>query len=186
MPKYIICPRCDLNYILENEQYCDVCKADLKLGPKLMFSVQEDDDENKALCPICKTHYIESEEYNACEYCRSNGLRDTESEPDVIDDENDESWRQYLDDDEKAEISNRGDEEESLLLSQIEEEESLKDEMFDDEEEYEEEYVSEKDDEDFNYDVNEADFEDYDDEDEEDEEGDDDDDDEDETPRKRK
>ena len=29
MPNYILCPRCELNYILDNEEYCDVCKNNL-------------------------------------------------------------------------------------------------------------------------------------------------------------
>ena len=40
---YIKCPRCDLNYILEEEQYCNVCKADLKMGPKLLFANDDED-----------------------------------------------------------------------------------------------------------------------------------------------
>ena len=171
MLNYILCPRCELNYILENEEYCDVCKADLKLGPKLMFTVQ-DDEEEKVLCPICKTRYIESEEYTACEYCRNSALRKNDHEPDVLDDADDESWRQYLDDDEKAEMSNHGDEEESLLLSQIEEEEAFKDEMFNDGDDEDDDYEElSKDDDDFDYVVNTEDFDEYDDE--EDEEDDD-------------
>ena len=166
MPNYILCPRCELNYILDNEEYCDVCKADLKLGPKLMFIAQDDDFE-KILCPICKTRYIESEEYTACEYCRNDALRKNDHEPDVLDDADDESWRQYLDDDEKAEIANRGDEEESILLSQIEKEEAFKDEMFNEEEEEDDFVYSSKDDDDFNYDVSEEDFEDFEEEEEE-------------------
>ena len=27
MPKYKLCPRCELNYITEDEDLCDVCKA---------------------------------------------------------------------------------------------------------------------------------------------------------------
>ena len=39
MPKYVKCPRCDLNYMLEGEEYCDVCKAELKKAPPLVFAV---------------------------------------------------------------------------------------------------------------------------------------------------
>ena len=163
---YVKCPRCDLNYMKDDEKYCDVCKAELKIGPALKFAALIDDDEmEQVLCPICKTRYIESEDYNACEYCRNNALRNNDIEQDVTDD--DESWRQYLDDDEKAEIANRGDEEESILLSQIEKEEAFKDEMFNEEEEEDEFVYSSKDDDDFNYDVSEEDFEDFEEEEEE-------------------
>ena len=30
---YIKCPRCELNYIKRGEEYCAVCKAELKKGP---------------------------------------------------------------------------------------------------------------------------------------------------------
>ena len=33
--KYKKCPRCELNYILSEEDLCPVCKAELKLAPAL-------------------------------------------------------------------------------------------------------------------------------------------------------
>lgn len=30
--KYKKCPRCELNYILEDEDYCPVCKAEMKMA----------------------------------------------------------------------------------------------------------------------------------------------------------
>ena len=30
MPKYKKCPRCDLNYILEEEEYCKICQEELR------------------------------------------------------------------------------------------------------------------------------------------------------------
>ena len=68
MPKYTLCPRCELNYILENEGYCDVCKAELKIGPQLMFSATEEVNE-QILCPICKVKYIGVDE-EVCSKCR--------------------------------------------------------------------------------------------------------------------
>ena len=83
MANYILCPRCDLNYILDTEDYCAVCKADLKIGPKLMFSAQDDDDiSEKILCPNCRTRYIDIEE-DLCEYCRNDALRKNDHEADV-------------------------------------------------------------------------------------------------------
>ena len=45
---YIKCPRCELNYIKRGEEYCAVCKAELKKGPQLIFAV-DDEDENELL-----------------------------------------------------------------------------------------------------------------------------------------
>ena len=30
MPKYKKCPRCEINYILEDEDYCEICKEELR------------------------------------------------------------------------------------------------------------------------------------------------------------
>ena len=66
---YIKCPRCDLNYIREEEEYCDVCKAELKKGPQLIFAVDEDEEvEQTKLCPICKHNYIRIDE-DMCSKC---------------------------------------------------------------------------------------------------------------------
>ena len=35
-PVWILCPRCELNYIKKADQYCNVCKKELKL-------IEEDD-----------------------------------------------------------------------------------------------------------------------------------------------
>ncbi len=169
MAKYVKCPRCDLNYILEGEDYCAVCKAELKIGPSLLYG-DEDDLEEEKLCPHCKSVNIPiSEEY--CENCKDSLMYEPESS---LDPDSDEKWRDYLDEDEKEEFSNSAEtEEEMISLSQIKEE--VGDEFGDDEEEEEdeEEYNEIDKDDDFNYDVTEEDFID----DEEDEDADEDEDD---------
>ena len=35
--KYKICPRCELNYIIEEENYCNVCKAELGLVERIFY-----------------------------------------------------------------------------------------------------------------------------------------------------
>ncbi len=169
MSKYMLCPRCELNYILEGEGYCGVCKAELKIGPQLMFSVEEENHE-QILCPICKQRYM-SENDDMCEQCRENAEYNRSQLVDDVDIEKDEEWRRYLDDDEKDVLSSSGDEEEMVSLSQIEEEEALDD--FDDEEDidpYTNERITQNSvEDDFEYvPINDSDFEDYDEEDEED------------------
>ena len=38
---YIKCPRCELNYIKRGEEYCAVCKAELKKGDEVVYSSED-------------------------------------------------------------------------------------------------------------------------------------------------
>ena len=50
--EYVKCPRCDLNYMLDTEEYCDVCKAEL--GMKSNFILEDDDvDLDEELTKLC-------------------------------------------------------------------------------------------------------------------------------------
>ena len=163
MPKYVKCPRCDLNYMKEGEEYCDVCKAQLKKGPQLIFAIDDEDEsemDNMELCPICHKNYIEVGQ-TMCKKCAEDkNYQENREDPD------DESWKEYLDQDDDDVEEEQS--EEMLSLAKLVEEEG--DELFDDEEE-EEDIVSEpiKDD----FDMPEFDGEIEDDEDEEEEEEDD-------------
>ena len=52
MPKYKKCPRCELNYIHEDRDYCDVCLAEMQ-GSKLKFA-DLDEDERYWLKKACE------------------------------------------------------------------------------------------------------------------------------------
>lgn len=170
MAKYVLCPRCELNYMQDGEEYCDVCKAELKMGPQLIFTDDEDEAAGEKLCPICKRNMI-GEDEDMCEQCRDS--RKYDSEPDDVDVESDDEWRNYLDDDEKDMPEDDG----VISFSQLADEEKS-DELFKDDDEEEEEETEYFDDEpdDFDVEIDEKDFEEDSDE---DEEGDDEDDDED-------
>ncbi len=148
----------------DTEKYCDVCKAELKIGPTIKFAAFGDEEENEqVLCPICKRNYMDPND-DMCSECKENrNSKALEPEQDV-DPENDEEWRNYLDEDEKEAISNKTEEgEEILSLSQLEEDEAR--ELFDDEEEEDTDFYDNDVDDDFDYPVADAaDFEDYDDE----------------------
>ena len=66
MGKYIKCPRCELNWILEENEYCDVCKAELGMEG---FSLL-DDEEEELLCPVCGVNYIDHGE-KMCADCKA-------------------------------------------------------------------------------------------------------------------
>ena len=66
MAKFKKCPRCELNYIPVEKEYCDICLAELK-GQEA-FPELPDEDEAE-LCPRCKSNYLnEGEKY--CEACQ--------------------------------------------------------------------------------------------------------------------
>ena len=96
MPKYKKCPRCELNYIEEDKDYCDVCLAEMQ-GGKLRFAdmdEEETDDEKTELCPVCGENYMRPGE-KMCEECRQSA--DNYVEEEDIDPDKDEEWRNYLD-----------------------------------------------------------------------------------------
>ena len=122
---WIKCPRCDLNYIRKGEDYCAVCKAELKKGPQLIFAVDEDDEtEGLELCPICHHNYIKLGE-TMCAKCAEE--KDYQNSREDLDDE---SWKEYLDQDEEEEE----EDEEMLSLDKLAKEEG---EFIEDEEEEE-------------------------------------------------
>ena len=71
MGNYKKCPRCDMNWILEDEELCDVCKAELGYESKIKLINDEDYlDEGTKLCPICGLNIIDANE-DMCEECRA-------------------------------------------------------------------------------------------------------------------
>ncbi len=90
MDRYIKCPRCEVNYILESERFCDVCKAELKIAP----DIYSEEEEDMILCPVCGKHYIFPDD----EKCSSCKAEEEEIEHSIeIEDEKDEEWRSFLD-----------------------------------------------------------------------------------------
>ena len=89
-PVWILCPRCELNYIKKADQYCNVCKKEMKL-----IEASEDDIWDLELCPICKINFVQSDE-EVCESCKQElGIVvDEDAEDREISD-----WHKYIDDD---------------------------------------------------------------------------------------
>lgn len=168
MAKYKKCPRCELNWIPVEEDYCDVCKAELKIGGATLL---EDEDEDELLCPICHTNYLEPGEKICAECARKAGKNgvDEEYEKDDQPEEKDENEVSF---DELAEEEAWNDYDEPFDDNEDFDSDDYG-ETFDDEEEEEEEEEYKDDlDDDFNYDINDVGD---DEEDEEEENGDDDD-----------
>ena len=125
MGKYKKCPRCDLNYIPNEDDLCDVCKAELGMesGIVLLDDII-DDDEPLKLCPVCKTNYIGMDE-EMCESCLNNFKRQESGE---LDDDNDD-WRSYLDDEDTTDT----EEDDVIPLEEMEEDTDFDDDFEDEE-----------------------------------------------------
>lgn len=99
MGKYIKCPRCELNYILEEDDYCPVCKAEMKIEGYTLL----EEEEEELLCPVCKLNFLEDGE-KVCGECKRKKAEkvlpdedfdviplkeEIEEEPEIIADEED-------------------------------------------------------------------------------------------------
>lgn len=145
-PQFILCPRCELNYIPKKEKLCPVCKAELGLVDKSILI--PDEDEIERICPVCKVNYL-GEDEDVCFMCQKEHAAPAEEK---------KTWEA-----EDAETAPIEEELEISLEFAAEEEE---------EEEEEEKAFKEPDD--FDYDVDPAEFLDEDEEEEEDDDDDDD------------
>ena len=111
--KYVKCPRCELNYILEDEDYCHVCKSEMK------HHTEADDElldlEDMELCPVCGQNYIK-EDQTMCDECRGRSKSSKDSDSSLKDwKEEDESEDSRV----SAESDIDGDEEYNSGFSDI-------------------------------------------------------------------
>lgn len=143
---YILCPRCELNYMDSREKYCDVCKAELGIGEANFLLPDEEDESEGKLCPICHTNYCEEGEDMCIECKKERASKDK-------DDEETDNWND--DEEVAAEMDSDLDD---IPMTDLDEEE---------EEEPEEEESEEVSEDDFEY-INPDDFADDPEEDEED------------------
>ena len=172
MAKYKKCPRCELNYIKEEEDYCQVCKAEMKLAPDDSFS---DDME---LCPVCGQNFVSVDQVMCDECAKKRTLDDVVDE---IDDDSHEKSRKDEDWDEETKaldsldaepIQSNEDDIEVVNFSDLEEEDDDDDYLDDDDDSGVDHFEDEDD-----FDYSKLDDEDFDDEDDDEEDEDDDDDD---------
>ncbi len=119
MGKFKKCPRCELNYIPVEEEYCALCKEELK---GILVDEPEEQDEEEGLCPRCRTNYVnDGEKY--CEQClheleneKEKGSHDDIWEEDADDNMSDEELLidndfDLLDDNDLASLGELADEE---------------------------------------------------------------------------
>ena len=103
MARYIICPRCELNFIDADErEYCEVCEKELAGDSSYVDELEDDVTEEMELCPLCGENYVKFGE-KMCEEC----ARKSEYEEDVDREDSekeDDTWRSYLDDDDAQDL----------------------------------------------------------------------------------
>ena len=63
MPKYIKCPRCELNYITQSMKYCTLCAKEIEEG------LQEWQDE-PIICPFCYKNTMQPDDL-MCSQCKA-------------------------------------------------------------------------------------------------------------------
>lgn len=133
MVRYMKCPRCELNYIdAEKQEYCDICLKEMKGIPTEPDDIEVEEDIATELCPVCGENMMRVGE-KMCDECKK---KSEYEEEDADPDQDDEEWRNYLDDDTDMEL----DED----IGEI-------DETFDEEEEEEPEEEYEDEEEDLDY-----------------------------------
>ena len=149
-PVYILCPRCELNYINKKDKYCTVCKAELGMLDKGFLIPDDDDEGEERLCPVCRVNYLEEDE-DICFMCKKEREEKASHEEAEEGFENDETI---------VEEDAADDDLDMIPLSELEEEEN---------EDENDEYEGDKEPDDFDYDVDPSDFEEDDEEEDEDE-----------------
>lgn len=118
MAKYKKCDRCELNYIPVEEDYCKVCKQEMKLE-------KADETEDLEICPVCGVNYMSSNQ-TTCDDCSKK-----KSDADELNEEtDDEPFVQDWTEDSMAADSDI----EIISLSELEDEEDDTDDSFDDDE----------------------------------------------------
>ena len=158
MSEYIRCPRCELNYILKKDKYCEVCKQELKISKS---NSNEELEESNELCPICKTNYLNEDEVICASCAKEKALEDGM----YTDNDHDSDWEEFIEDNDAI-----------LDNEDLGEMVSITDGDEDDDDEDDEENQEEDNDDDFDFDED----DDFDDEDDYDDDEDDEDEDDDE------
>lgn len=153
--KYKKCPRCELNYILVEEELCPVCMAEMKLAPA---------EEDLELCTLCGKNLITVDQVMCDECARKRNLDDVvdevsdEDEEDIERNDTVSEWDAPVSDDSLGGLVGADDDDvEVISFSDLEEEED----EYDDEEESVDHFEEE---DDFNIDDIDDDYDDEEDE----------------------
>ncbi len=157
-PIYIVCPRCELNYIIKKDKLCPVCKAEMGLIDPSILIPDDDEDIVEKLCPVCGNNYIHEDE-ERCFTCQKeqdekDGIKTGDwEEPDhdavIEDDEPEEEFGLIASELFGEDGFGEEEEEEEIVSEPVGEVDDFVYDLGDDDEEYDEEDDDEDDIEDF-------------------------------------
>ena len=132
MAKYKKCPRCELNYIKVEEDYCPVCKAEMKLTNDDSYN---DDLE---LCPVCGSNFVSIDQVMCDECAKKRSLDDVvdEGDSDLPSKKSKDDWDEEskaLDSIEESSMNPIDDDIEVVNFSDLDEEDEEEDDWGDEE-----------------------------------------------------
>lgn len=91
---YILCPRCELNYIKAKDKYCTVCKVEMGLADPGILLPDEEEAGYEKLCPVCHVNYI-GEDEEICFLCQKEreerAAEEAKNEWDALDSDEEDS-----------------------------------------------------------------------------------------------
>lgn len=137
MPKFVKCPRCEINYMLDDQEYCEICQEELR-GISHNEVLEEVDEAE--ICPRCRINFLNEGE-KVCEACAAE--LEVEVKPVVIGDV-EPDWditEEVVDEADLVDEVDLVDDEVELSLEDLAEEEAFDEEdeeIFPDDEEFEE------------------------------------------------
>ena len=136
MANYILCPRCELNFIDADEQdYCEVCLKELTGVKSFVDNLEEEENsEEMELCPLCGENRMRFGE-DMCDECKKKSVYEDEVDEDEETDDPDktDAWRMFQDDEEEPlDIGI----DESEFEDEYEDEEEMEEESVEDDFEY--------------------------------------------------
>lgn len=100
MAKFKKCPRCDLNYILTEEELCEICKKEL--AGVSFGDIDEADEELDEICPICRVNFLEENE-TICPACAEAQQAEEDRKKALAEDFEEDKWEEDEDEDEDDE-----------------------------------------------------------------------------------
>ena len=97
MGKFKKCPRCDLNYILESDEICEICKEELN-GVSFTEFDDIEDEILEELCPSCHKNFLEENE-TICSDCVEKQQQDECRKEFALEVEDDDRWEDIEEED---------------------------------------------------------------------------------------